>query len=103
MAVRSCDERAFWDLDVRPLDGYSEVEDFGAMRSREAETEMVSSATALQNERAAPKKAPSPAPRPSPRNPNRAPVVVPATAYTPGVLNCVRGAPPRRVVPKKPR
>ena len=98
MAVRSSDDRTLWDLDARPLDGYAE--DLSSIGTRETE---VSDRPTLQNERTMPKKAPSPATRPSPRNPNRAPVVAPATAYTPGVLNCVRGAPPRRVTPKKSR
>ena len=94
MAVGSSDDRVLWDLDARPLDGYT---------NGGQEAEVVSDRPTLQDERTTPKKAPSPVTRPNPRNPNRAPVVAPATAYTPGVLNCVRGAPPRRVTPKKSR
>jgi hypothetical protein len=97
MAVRSSDDRALWDLDARPLDGYANVEDLSS-----TEADVVSDRPTLQNDRTTPKKTPSPVTRPNPRNPNRAPVVAPATAYTPGVLNCVRGAPPRRT-PKKSR
>ena len=27
MAAGSCDDRTLWDLDVRPLDGYDDVQD----------------------------------------------------------------------------
>jgi hypothetical protein len=93
MAAESCDDRTSWDLDVRPLDGYDDVQDrdlIGTYRP------------ILRNERTAPKTPKTPATRPNRKAPNRI-VVPPSTAYTPGVLNCVRGSPPRRVTPKKPR
>jgi hypothetical protein len=103
MAIGSSDDRTLWDLDIRPLDGYADFEDFGSIGTHEAEVDIAASGTTLQNDRTKPKGPPTPVTRPNPRNPNRAPIVAPATAYTPGVLNCVRGEPPRRVVPKKPR
>lgn len=101
MTVGSSDDRTLWDLDIRPLDGDVDLEDFGLIGTPDAEVDVARNGPTLRNDRTAPKKPPAPVTRPNPRNPNRAPVVVPSTAYTPGVLNCVRGAPPRRVSPKK--
>jgi hypothetical protein len=101
MTVRSSDDRTFWDLDARRLDGYTEVEDFSSLGAHEAEADVATNLLTLKNDRTAPKRPSTPATRPHPGNPNKKPVIVPSTAYTPGVLNCVRGAPPRRVSPKK--
>jgi hypothetical protein len=82
--------RSLWDLDARALDGYAEVEDFGLAGTLEGERDV-----------AAKPKTPWTPIRRNPKNPIK--VLEPSTAYTPGVLNCVRGAPPPPVVPKKSR
>jgi hypothetical protein len=92
MSDSSDDSRRLWDLDVRSLDRYAEVKDFTLIEAYQGEV----------SERPAPKKPANPLTRPNPGNPNKK-VFVPSTLYTPGVINCVRGSPPRRVVPKKPR
>jgi hypothetical protein len=94
------DDRTMWDLDVRQLDGYAEVED-ASVGTLEAEPDVTTNWSALRENPTAPKKPTSPVTRPNPKDPNR--YGLPATAYTPGVLNCVRGLPPRRGAPKKSR
>jgi hypothetical protein len=101
MAAGSSDDRTLWDLDVRPLDGYDDVQDRDLIGTPGANVTVANRPT-LRNERTAPKTPKTPATRPNRKAPNRI-VVPPSTAYTPGVLNCVRGSPPRRVAPKKPR
>jgi hypothetical protein len=86
-----------WDLAPRVLDAYA-AEDFDSEGSLGRATD----ADVLREERPSPLKPAMPKTRPNPKNPNREIVAPPATAYTPGVLNCVRGSPPR-VVPKRSR
>jgi hypothetical protein len=88
MAAELDGYRRLWDLDARPLDGYAEVEDVSSASAHEGEADF----------EAKPKKPSTPIRR-DPKNPIK--VLEPATAYTPGVLNCVRGTPDRTVAPKK--
>ena len=104
MAIGS-EDRGIWDLDVRPLDGYAELENPASVETIEAATIVAKNKLHARDNPTAPGKTPNPVrpnPKsPSPKNPNRE--VPPATAYTPGVLSCVRGLPPRRNAPKGPR
>jgi hypothetical protein len=96
----SCDDRKLWDLDVRPLEGYADIENSELIEPFNAEIDFLLKTLSPQDEAKEPKRPATP--KPTRRGPNKV-VVPPATAYTPGVLNCVRGSPPRRIMPKKPR
>jgi len=95
------DDRTMWDLDVRQLEQCSELENVASIGTLEAEPDIATNRSVRRDNPREPKKPTTPVTQPHPKNPNRD--VPPATAYTPGVLSCVRGLPPRRNMPKRGR